>query len=476
MENDDPPQSMQPRMPAPADSVRGVASEEFLFHLYRGAELLQDARDHEAKEELEAALALQPRDAKGQDLLAVVYFRLGLYPRAIHIYEDLRRDAPKEATLLVNLALCYLKTGQSGSARAALEEVVAHTPDHRRAWGYLGLAYDRLGDLEKAEQAFERAGHIAMAKRVAARRANLGEAVRRASEPPPPPADTTAARDSAALQATAAVAFQELDAGELSFALAAEPAARRSESGTWRAVEIGAAVRTSPSVPPPPPPPPPEAAPGPAEVRAPRSLAATLKSAALVIPEDDDVGMHPSGLVVVKPDVEFAARLDAIRSYTGDLAAEVLLRQTRTQTSEPFGGLAASVQKLRASGPLVFGPRASHRLVPVQIHNEVVFLREEAVLGFDLRITYENGRLSFAEGEALHVVQFRGSGTIVLELLDPIVAVAVTPARAVTARRENLVGWYGRLLPRSLPMSEAPLGQRGLVTFAGDGSLLVSGR
>ena len=108
MENDDPPQSMQPRMPPPADSVRGIASEEFLFHLYRGAELLQDARDHEAKEELEAALALQPRDAKGQDLLAVVYFRLGLYPRAIHIYEDLRRDAPKEATLLVNLSLIHI--------------------------------------------------------------------------------------------------------------------------------------------------------------------------------------------------------------------------------------------------------------------------------------------------------------------------------------------------------------------------------
>ena len=31
--------------------------------------------------------------------------------------------------------------------------------------------------------------------------------------------------------------------------------------------------------------------------------------------------MHPSGLVVVKPGLEFAARLDAIRSYTGDLAA-----------------------------------------------------------------------------------------------------------------------------------------------------------
>ncbi|CAN5538411.1 hypothetical protein BH09MYX1_BH09MYX1_07730 [soil metagenome] len=462
MENDSPPLSMQPRSTPSADSVRGVASEEFLFHLYRCAELLQDARIHEAKEELEAALSHQPRDAKWQDLLAVVYFRLGLYPRAIQIYETLRRDAPKEGTLLVNLALCYLKTGQAQNARASLEEVVTQSPDHRRAWGYLGLAYERLGDLEKAELAFERAGHMAMAKRVAA----IREA-RRAPEPPPPP-DASEARDNAELRATAAFAFQELDAGELSFALA-EPAARRNESGTWRAVEIGAAVRTSPSVPPP------ALTAGPAETQAPRSFAATLKTAALVIPENDTIGMHPSGLVVVKPELEFAARLDAIRSYTGDLTAEVLLRQTRSQTTEPFGGIAASVQRLRAAGPLVLGPRASHRLVPIRIDGEVVFLREEAVLGFDLKIVYENGRLSFAEADALHVVQFRGSGVIVLELLDPIVAIPVTPARAVTARRENIIGWHGRLLPRSLPMSEA-LGQRGLVTFAGDGSLLLTGR
>src|SRR5882762_4308640 len=70
------------------------ATEDFLFHLYRGSELLQDNRVHEAKEELEQALRLQPRDAKGQDLLAVVYFRLGLYPRSIEIYEELMRDFP----------------------------------------------------------------------------------------------------------------------------------------------------------------------------------------------------------------------------------------------------------------------------------------------------------------------------------------------------------------------------------------------
>jgi hypothetical protein len=40
-------------------SSRDVAGEDFLFHLYRGSELLQDNRVHEAKTELEQALALR---------------------------------------------------------------------------------------------------------------------------------------------------------------------------------------------------------------------------------------------------------------------------------------------------------------------------------------------------------------------------------------------------------------------------------
>src|SRR3954470_21572624 len=105
------------------------ATEDFLFHLYRGSELLQDNRVHEAKEELEQALKLQPRDSKGQDLLAVVYFRLGLYPRAIEIYEELMRDYPNDASLAQNLSLSYLKTGQPDRSRTWLERLVMTQPD-----------------------------------------------------------------------------------------------------------------------------------------------------------------------------------------------------------------------------------------------------------------------------------------------------------------------------------------------------------
>src|SRR5678816_3193496 len=116
----------------PSDPTRDVVAEEFLFHLYRGSELLQDSRVHEAKEALEHALLLQPRDPKGQDLLATVYFRIGLYPRAIQIYEQLKQDNAESPSIRINLALCYLKTGQAARARDELEYVIRAIPDHKR--------------------------------------------------------------------------------------------------------------------------------------------------------------------------------------------------------------------------------------------------------------------------------------------------------------------------------------------------------
>lgn len=477
--------SQDGELPRQSDSVREVASEEFLFHLYRGAELLQDSRVHEAKEELEAALDLQPRDPKGQDLLAVVYFRLGLYPRAIQIYETLHRENPRDTSLMVNLALCYLKTGQSQSAREVLEALVQITPEHRRAWGYLGLVHERLGDLEKAEQAFERAGHAQMAKRVAAQRGQNSIA---AAALVHEEASAATQIENAAIRATAAVAFQELDSGELSFALA-EPALRRSESGTWRAIELG--TSRAPSVPPPPPqqnnnvttmphaPAIHSHAPSqrpPAAIRPPRT-ATELVASTHIAPSDVRIRLHASGMVVVNAPQGFAARLGALRAYSGALVTTVLERQTRTPSPEPFGGLGNPLLRMKVPGPVLLGPRSAHRLVPITVEEGTpLFLREDLVLALDTALTFENGRLTFGENDVVPVAQFRGDGAVVLELIDPIVSLEVTSSRPVVARREALVGWLGRLLPRALPISEAPSGQRGLLSFSGEGTVLVAGR
>ena len=390
---------------------------------------------------------------------------------------------------MVNLALCYLKTGQGQSAREVLEALLQSVPDHRRAWGYLGLAHRMLGDLEKAEHAFQRAGHEQMAKRVAAQREQSMAA--------PPIEETTEAQrvENAAIRATAAVAFQELDSGELSFALA-EPGGKRSESGTWRAIELGTSVR-APSVPPPPPAPPtahtaptqmpsagfPQAGPQhmpsqrpPAPPRAPRTTA-DLVGATRIAPSDVRIRLHASGLAVINAPDGFAARLGALRAYSGALESSVLDRQTRTPSPEPFGGMGNPLLRMKVPGPVLLGPRSAHRLVPLAVEDgTTLFLREDLVLAFDLALAFENGRLTFGETDAVPVAQFRGDGTVVLELIDPIVSLEATASRPVVARREALVGWIGRLAPRAIPISEAPSGQRGLLSFSGEGTVLVAGR
>lgn len=155
--------------------------ENFLFHLYRGSELLQDGREHEAKEELEKALLQKPGDQKGQDLLAAVYFRVGHFARAIAIYEQLQATSPNDPALQLNLALCYLKADKPELARGQLQSLLAASPEHLRAWGYLGLCHERLGELPEAQAAFEKSGHGHLARRVMERLAE------RVVAPAPPP-------------------------------------------------------------------------------------------------------------------------------------------------------------------------------------------------------------------------------------------------------------------------------------------------
>jgi len=470
-----------------------VDNEDFLFHLYRGSELLQDNRVLEAKSELEHALTLQPRDPKGQDLLAVVYFRIGLYPHAIQIYEELLRENPRDHSIRLNLALCYLKTGQAQMAREQLEVVVQNNPQHKRAWGYLGLAFERLGDLEKAIFAFERGSHMQMAKRLQHRAASGGPV-----EPPPSPGTV-------AIRAAAKAAFEELDAGELSFSLAAQDPPSPADTGQWTATEPGATA----------PPPRTRAASAPPQgfgfpssippprkkqdtldfgvdgtdggvrtqrgLGVPRPIADVARDARFVFPQEG-VTILESGLALVhtrdsSSGRSFAARLEAIRAYSGDVTTDVMQRQTRGQVAnETFGGVGTPIVSVSGSGQLVLGPRHAHHLVSFLLRDEVAFVREENVLGFDLSLSYETGRLAVGEGDTAVLVQLRGVGAVLIELLDPLATLDVTSARGITVRREALVGWVGRLVPRALSVSEAPCGQRGLVGFSGEGSILLAAR
>jgi hypothetical protein len=354
-------------------------TEDFLFHLYRGGELLLDGRVREAKDELEQALRLKPRDTKGQDLLGLAYFRLGNYPRAIEIYEELLALYPNDKILSQNLSLCYLRSGQAERAQALLEEVAHLQPDPRRPWSHLGLATPRRGDSEK----------------------------------------------------TMRVSPVELPS----------PAEAPVASGL--------------TVP---------------------SLTEMANAALLEFPVDDSLAPHESGLVLVRVETSFVFRRSSLHLLTpasGDLKHVELPRRVRGQAvEEPLGGRADPLVHLAGAARLTLAPRPGARLSAFRMDDELVFLREALLVGFEGSLSYENGRLAAFEADGTAIVQLRGSGAVVLESRGALVSAVVENDHAAVFARDAVVGWAGRLLPGAPDEASVPGG--GFVSLSGEGTVFLS--
>ncbi len=524
---------MPDRDPSAFSSSNEVAGEDFLFHLYRGSELLQDNRVHDAKAELEQALRFQPSDPKGQDLLGIVYFRLGLYPRAIAIYEKLVHSHPEAIEPRVNLALSYLKTGQAQAARFELERVVEQNPNHSRAWGYLGLSFQRLGDFERASHAFAAGGHDVMARRLldmaihaspnttvtspasllpgaAEGREVGGPAVSEGHDVSAPislrlgapriPSDSWTAIDAdvapKSVPPPAAEPTPMLGAAEHGAAMIdATPNAARAAASVPAVIApslsapLGLAPSLSASAPPgfsavmPAAPPVPRIVetPLPSErprVLAPMPVAQALREALLVYPRALPIAQHVAGVVLVQTASGFATRLDLTRSLSlsGPLGDALPRRVRGRVTDEPLGGTASPLLEVPGKGELLLAPGRDQQLLALTMADDPLYLREESVAGLDISVAYENGRLPVGDGDAIPMVQFRGIGTVVACVPSVCYAVEVLEGRTLMVRAAHVVAWFGRLLPRALLVSEAPGQTRGLVAFTGEGMVLLDGR
>jgi Flp pilus assembly protein TadD len=475
-------------------SAGSFDGEDFLYHLYRGSELLQDNCVPQAKEELERALKLQPRDTEGQGLLGVVYFRLGLYPRAIGIYEEIIKACPNEVSPRVNLGLCYLKTGQSHLARDVLEEVIQRVPDHVRAWGYLGLTFERLGELAKAEAAFDKAGQPNLARRMQRLLAEQAAAVQEAVDP-----------ERAEVRLAAADAVQELDGREGGFSrVSAETeSADPSRSGRWRAVELGDA-----SVPPLPkqrrapslvgrlgpavpvisdaaelnrdsvPPPPGSRLPL-TSMRAPMASSSSLAlEGGLAFPEPPaKVLIHGSRIGTCLTTEGFAARSDVLSSISCGVTLPTptqLMRRLRgRETNEPFGAGSSLWHVYEGAAKAVIIAGRERKLWAIELADEFVYVRESSLLAFESSVRYENGRLAAGGREPVAMVQLSGKGFAVLETYGPVSALSVGAETQAIVRVDDVIGWTGRLLGQALGTEASPGRLPGAVSFSGEGALLL---
>ncbi len=421
-----------------------MSAAPFVAHLASAGELVASKRFGEAEGEILRALSASPADAKALTLLALVRYKLGRLEDAHATYQELAGAVPHDAGARRNLGLLALKLGRIEDALPELEMAVRIAPGDTRAWSYLGYAYAKTGEVVQAAAAFRRAGQDALASELdqAAKvqrpptpsRGSFGRPVALAPPLPPMPAAGAAGRRAAAW----------------------------SEPGVDRPVEprveaaahaVRVVAQEQEQVDPP----------QPREVEPVPLLSFVLAR----LGQAPSPSIPPGALRLTIAD-EAHARADAILAGAGTLAWEPGVRRAQGRSSsEPMGGEGgAPFFRLTGTGEIWIAG-AVNRWLPLRLADDVLYVREDRVLAFEGSLTWEAGGVP---NTGLRMLQFRGRGTVALELPGDAIAIKVTDEKPTLLSGARLYGWVGRLVPHGARLPGAAPFQLGC---QGEGVVLL---
>lgn len=108
------------------------------------------------------ALQLKPDYFEARNNLGAALIAQGRYRDAIEVLKPLTRE-PLYATpshAHGNIGLCYMRLHQWSKAREHLERAVFLNPKFCKGYDLLGQTYEKLGDLESAVRAWQKAAEI----------------------------------------------------------------------------------------------------------------------------------------------------------------------------------------------------------------------------------------------------------------------------------------------------------------------------
>jgi hypothetical protein len=387
-----------------------VTTEEFLAQIHRSSELMRQDRGEEARTLLTQAFESRTDDPSGQATLGLVYFKLGIYPRALAIYQRLVRDFPSEPTLRLNLGLIYLKTGQTEAAARELEATVKLSSDYRKAHGYLGLAYQRLGDYMGAKRAFERAGVMHLAERMS----RFSAPVHNGAKDMKPSCGNLDLVYEAKTEADGDGFMKGLSGFilELPFSSAA-PSMFPME---------GHCAREPVSV---------------AELTAKAKIPEPLGSRFLI---------SDAGYLLVDVRERGISQLKNLHFLcASSLSYKPMKRCFRgKECDELFGSEETRLYEIIGNGRLGFHP-GSGVFTAFSLDGDAAFIREEYLFAMDPALCYENGKIP---NEGSMLVHLSGRGAAALITPTQPTCLEVTPSSGVIIQASELVGWFGRLLPK----------------------------
>ncbi len=414
---------------ADADQVEGL-DEEFIFHLQRGSALLARGDAHGARGALERALELRARDPEVLGLLGQACYRLGKYEDAIVAWQRLVDESPAEPAARVNLGLAFLRARRQSQAVRQLEIALDLNPDHKKAMGYLGLALLESGDPQRAREWFRKAGSDQL---VAKCDQLLGEAA----------------------------ADEEADAGGAGAEAEAEAEAEPPSPEPFPETSLE-------------PEPEPEPAPrasAPSDRQPLPDLVAYSIARTLAVSEAATFAVVDGFLAIhVRPALR--ARLSGLLAVRGAAEVEPEVKRFRGRpTDKPFGQDAERLHLVRGDALLLFAP-GRRRFTPLRV-TDAAFVREEALFAMEEPVVFENGRVTASGGAELNLVHLRGPGGVLLVGNGAPRALEVAGGAPLRLPIESLLGWFGALTPKVVPLVDGGPEEPAAVELSGDGTVLV---
>jgi len=142
-------------------------------HYNLGAAYFELRRYDDAIRCFRRALRAQPGHQEARYYLGLCHVRKGTYDRALQQFEEAEsEERPPSARLLYAMAVCHNGLEMPRQAVRLLQQVVDLVPDHAKAYHLLGVCFDKLGERDRASDAYRRADlflTLARARRSAAR-------------------------------------------------------------------------------------------------------------------------------------------------------------------------------------------------------------------------------------------------------------------------------------------------------------------
>jgi uncharacterized protein (AIM24 family) len=446
---------------AQGSSAPGRASDDrFLDHLSSAADMVGGRRFREAEVEVLRALSITPSDLRALKLLALVRFKLGRLDEARALCREIAETQPRDPGVRLKLGLIALKLDRIDESVHELETAARLAPDDPRAWNYLGFAYARRGERPRAVAAFRRAGSESMAAELEAegelsppggRSEGEGSGPRVSSGPGSgraivSPGALPSATFEPAFDLSIPMDARSMDARAIS--TRHEEHATRAEPDRALAGPLGN-VRELPPAP----------------------LVGYAVSR-LAPPLDQAAWLGATARLAIG-DGAFV-RADAAVACAGNVRWEAAQRRVRGRNSvERLGKTDAPFFRVQGRGEL-FVAAPSGRLVPLLLEDDVLYVREDAVMAFEGSVSWEYGHIPRAP---LGMLQFRGRGLVTIRVRGETGAVKVSPDKPVQATERHLLGWVGRVVARGGALAEESTGGGGPVgplpiTCEGEGVVL----